>query len=254
MFKPKKKYRTPANIKIDKDSYYHEVIKELGQWRNYMQKRPNLFNKTSKGLQDKINQVIPEKIHKVVTAAIKQMIRAVLYGANVTTRGSHPEFSLEQVEYLVKQRIKFYSSSAAVEGAVTGVGGILWGLSDFPLWLSLKMKMLFEVAVKYGVDTNDYKERLFILYIFQLTFSSKKNRLEVYKVIANWEQHVDQLPDDIHEFDWRTFQLEYRDYIDLAKLFQMIPGIGAVIGAYVNHRLTKKLGVNAMNAYRIRLL
>lgn len=60
------------------------------------------------------------------------------------------------------------------------------------------------------------------------------------------------LPDDIHQFDWRTFQLEYRDYIDLAKLFQLIPVVGAVVGAYVNHRLTNKLGTNVMNAYRLR--
>jgi hypothetical protein len=54
------------------------------------------------------------------------------------------------------------------------------------------------------------------------------------------------------EFDWRTFQLEYRDNIDLAKLFQLVPGVGALVGFYVNHRLTYKLGVNAMNCYRIR--
>jgi len=62
----------------------------------------------------------------------------------------------------------------------------------------------------------------------------------------------EKLPDDLHTFDWRTFQLEYRDYIDLAKLLQLIPGVGAIAGALVNHRLTNKLGKNAMNAYRMR--
>jgi hypothetical protein len=33
-----------------------------------------------------------------------------------------------------------------------------------------------------------------------------------------------------------------------------MPGIGAVVGAYANHRLTEKLGRSAMNAYRMRLL
>lgn len=254
MFKPKKKYRPPASILIDQDTYYHEVVRELGQWQKKMQKKPNLFNKASKGVQNKINKIIPEKVHQVITTAIKQMVRGVLYGAKYTTKAPEMEFSLKQAEYLVQQCIKFYSSSAAVEGAVTGAGGILWGLSDFPLWLSLKMKMLFEIATKYGMDTADYRERLFILHIFQLTFSSKQHRLTVYDTVSDWHQQKDLFPDDIHEFDWRTFQLEYRDYLDLAKLFQMIPGVGAVIGAYVNHRLTRKLGVNAMNAYRMRLL
>ncbi len=60
------------------------------------------------------------------------------------------------------------------------------------------------------------------------------------------------LPATMKEFDWRNFQQEYRDYIDLAKLLQLVPGIGAVVGAYVNHRLTGKLGKFAMQAYRMR--
>ena len=36
------------------------------------------------------------------------------------------------------------------------------------------------------------------------------------------------------------------------KMLQLIPGIGAAVGALVNHRLTMKLGKTAMNAYRMR--
>jgi hypothetical protein len=38
-------------------------------------------------------------------------------------------------------------------------------------------------------------------------------------------------PYDVDQFDWRSFQQEYRDYIDLAKMAQLIPVIGAVVGA-----------------------
>ena len=41
------------------------------------------------------------------------------------------------------------------------------------------------------------------------------------------------------EFDWRNFQQEYRDYIDLAKMAQLIPVIGAPVGIVVNNRLIK---------------
>jgi hypothetical protein len=72
--------------------------------------------------------------------------------------------------------------------------------------------------------------------------------------LERWKDDVFLLPADIHQFDWRSFQQEYRDYIDIAKLLQLVPGIGAVVGAYVNHRLTEKLGQYAMNAYRMRTL
>jgi len=72
--------------------------------------------------------------------------------------------------------------------------------------------------------------------------------------MVNWEEKSLQLPDDIHQFDWRRFQQEYRDYIDIAKMAQLIPVIGAPVGVIVNYRLIKKLGITAMNAYRMRLL
>ena len=70
--------------------------------------------------------------------------------------------------------------------------------------------------------------------------------------MVNWKEQSKELPEDIHQFDWRSLQQEYRDYIDLAKMAQLIPIIGAPVGAIVNYRLIKKLGHTAMNAYRMR--
>lgn len=91
-----------------------------------------------------------------------------------------------------------------------------------------------------------------MLHIFELSFSSPAHRNKVFEVLANWDAHEATLPPDIRDFDWRNFQQEYRDYIDVAKLLQLVPGIGAAVGALVNHRLTMKLGRTAMNAYRMR--
>ncbi len=74
-----------------------------------------------------------------------------------------------------------------------------------------------------------------------------------YLKLADWNNYSAELPDDIHAFEWRTFQQEYRDYIDLAKLAQLVPVIGAPVGAIVNYKLIDKLGKTAINAYRMRL-
>ena len=70
--------------------------------------------------------------------------------------------------------------------------------------------------------------------------------------MTNWKAKNETLPQDINEFDWKSFQQEYRDYIDLAKMAQLIPGIGAAVGVIVNYRLLNQLGKTAMNAYRMR--
>ncbi len=233
-------------------AYEQQAMDELAKWQQKMQLGPSYFGGLAKKLQTRINRVIPEKIHAAITATIKQMTRAMIFGSGFTTATPLADSSLEEREIKVLQRIKFYTNTAATEGAITGAGGIVLGLADFPIWLTLKMKLLHEISSLYGYDVKEYKERIYLLYIFQLTFSSQKERNKTYLLLENWDTEAHKLPQDIHDFDWRTFQLEYRDYIDVAKLLQLIPGIGAPVGAFVNHRLTKKLGTTAMNAYRLR--
>jgi len=200
-----------------------------------------------------MNSLLPEKVHEAITITIKQMVRAVLFGAGITTSKPNKEDSLEIKERVIQERIKMYRTTAAAEGGITGAGGILFGLADFPLLLGIKIKLLFDIAAIYGFNIKDYKERIYILHIMQLAFSSQQERRNVYLKIENWNEHAQQLPDDINQFDWRTFQQECRDYIDLAKIAQLIPIIGAPVGIVVNYRLIKKLGETAMNAYRMRL-
>lgn len=233
-------------------TYESHIRGEVERWKARMQRGPSLIGHLSGKLQNRINRAIPEKIHKAMTVAIKQMTRAVLFGAGYTTPEPLWNESLELREVRVRDKIKFYSKTAAAEGAITGAGGILLGLADFPIWLTLKMKMLFEIAALYGYNVKGYKERIFLLHIFELTFSRQSHRNKIFKLLHNWDHYQRQLPDDINAFDWRNFQQEYRDYIDIAKLLQLIPGIGAAVGALVNYRLTQKLGDTAMNAFRMR--
>ena len=233
---------------------YEETIKsELELWQKQMLKNPTLLNNLAKKVQTKINTWIPEKVHQAITATIKQMIKGVLFGAKYTTQKAIANsVSFEEREIAVTERIKFYRTTAAVEGGVTGAGGILLGLADFPILLSLKLKLLFDIASMYGHDVMDYKERVYLLHIFELAFSSHEHRKNIYLKMVSWEEKSKALPEDINQFDWRSFQQEYRDYIDLAKLAQLVPVIGAPVGAVVNYKLIKKLGITAMNAYRMR--
>lgn len=236
------------------DVYEKFAYSELKVWEKKMLSNPSLFNHLSKTIQTKVNSWIPEKVHNAITVAIKQMIRAVLFGSMHTTTRTFDGGTLQQREIAVQQKIDAYRTTATVEGGITGAGGILLGLADFPLLLGIKIKLLFSIAALYGFDVKDYKERVYLLHIFELAFSSDAHRKSIFLKITNWEEKSKSLPDNINEFDWRNFQQEYRDYIDLAKMAQLIPVIGAPVGAYANYHLIKKLGVTAINAYRMRLL
>ncbi|MFC4388066.1 EcsC family protein [Gracilibacillus marinus] len=232
------------------NAYEQKAYQELLKWELQILKNNNVWKQWSKKAQDKINGMIPEKAHQTVTEAMKQMIKATLVGSDFTTKQVYPDLSLEERETLVEQKLVTYRKTAMLEGAGTGAGGILLGLADFPLLLSIKMKFLFEVATIYGHDTSTYEERLYLLHVFQLAFSNDNKKRETYHLLKNWAEEKHKVMD----MDWRTFQQEYRDYIDLVKLFQMIPGFGAIIGAYANYNLLDQLGETAKNSYRLRIM
>ncbi len=235
------------------NKYDKDIYSELAHWQKKMLRKPSLLNRLSKKVQTRINSWIPEKIHQAITATLKQMVRVVLFGATHTTMKPVSENSLELRETAVLQRIEFYRTTAAVEGGLTGAGGLFLGLADFPLLIGIKIKLLFDIASMYGFNVKDYKERVYMLHIFELAFSSDVHRKKIYLEMTYWDEKSKELPNDINQFDWRNFQQEYRDYIDLVKMAQLVPIIGAPVGAVVNYRLIKKLGSTAMNSYRMRL-
>lgn len=118
----------------------YEIIafREMSIWRKAMLRKPGYFNRLSKNLQDRINKIIPEKVHYAITLAIKQMFRVVLFGSKITTSNPRMEGSLELRETIVLEKVKFYKHTAAAEGGITGAGGILLGLADFPFFWALK--------------------------------------------------------------------------------------------------------------------
>jgi hypothetical protein len=224
---------------------------ELEAWKRKIMKRSGFFSRASKKAQTKINQFIPEKAHQMITDSMKNLVKGVLAGSDFWTNEKNvSQLTLEQKEEWVKEKINAYRKTAAIEGAGTGAGGIFLGLADFPLLLSIKMKFLFEVVSLYGLDVKKYEERLFILHVFQLAFSSDQKRLETFAILEDWGENKRKLAD----VDWQVFQQEYRDYIDLVKLLQLVPGIGAVVGAYANNNLVQHLGETVMNCCRMRLL
>ena len=232
--------------------YQDQIRLELELWMQEMQKDPSMISRVSKSIQHKINSIIPEKIHQAITTAMREMFKAVIAGSKFTNPKPQEFENIITRENKAHERIKFYTGSATAEGAITGAGGILLGLADLPLWLGIKMKLLYELASIYGFDVKDVRERLFLLFVFQITFSNQVNRNKIFPRILEFEAQKEYLEEGVKDFDWKSFQIEYRDYLDIAKMLQLIPGVGAAVGAIVNHRLTNKLGANAMNAFRLR--
>ena len=234
------------------NNYESNAKQELIKWKKKMRKKPSIIERGTNKAQGKFNDLLPQKYHEIMTVAIKSMVKAVLFGYKYITKKPYTDLTLEERENLIKEKTKIYKKTAMIEGAGTGAGGFLIGLADSPLLLGIKVKLLYDIAAIYGYDVRDYKERVYILNIMEIAFSSKEHRKTVFEQMENWGEYTNTLPSDINDFDWKKFQQEYRDYLDLAKFFQLMPGIGAVVGFCVNGNLIERLSETAIFAYRMR--
>lgn len=222
---------------------------ELDMWKRRITRKSSRLQRVSKRAQTKMNTWIPEKAHNLITDSIRRMVEITLNsGGWLPMNPVSAKGNLQEREQSMKERLEFYRKTATIEGAGTGAGGLFLGMADFPLLLSIKMKFLTECSIIHSYDVNVYEERLFLLYVFQLAFSSDDHKRKTLSVIEDWNAEKERVKD----MDWRTFQQEYRDHIDLIKMLQLVPGIGAVVGAYANYQLLDQLGETAKFAYRIR--
>jgi uncharacterized protein (DUF697 family) len=239
-------------------NYERKALEEIAVWERGLFKPPGWLERTSKTIGARINNLIPPKMHDIITTTIKSIVRTALFGAEYTPRRDVERTSdLELADQEGKRLFSLYQKIAVAEGAGTGAGGIMLNVVDFPALIAIKMKFLFELAHVYGYDTKHFAERVFILKVFQLTFSGPEKRAELLKSIKNWESEKGLWSSDAdysNNMDWETFQKEYRDAIDFRKMLQMVPGIGAVAGAWANYTILEELGESAINAYRLRRL
>jgi hypothetical protein len=234
--------------------YELQALKKMRKWQQDIQKPQSKMNRFSKKFQDRFNKLIPDKIHNAITAIIRKMVEAVLFTSEFIKPALADGSSLETREASVTKRMEFYRTTAAAEGGITGWGGFLSALADFPALLTIKLKFLFDVAALYGYDTSKVSERIYLLHVFQLAFSSPTRQMDTYTHLAFWAAVPQSIPSDPNQLDWYRFQQDYRDYLDVAKLLQMMPGIGAAVGVVVNYNLLNKLADTAMMCYRMRWL
>ena len=224
----------------------------MEHWRTRALKPPGPLDRAARNLQGRVNAIIPEQVHASVTTVISGLTRTILTGSDLVAPPPRVGDEIWDRDARARAIIDSYRKTAAVEGGVAGAGGFVLALADFPALLTIKIKMLFDLCSAYGHSYERFSERLYILALFQLAFSGADHRAQVFHTLEGWDVRAHAA--DFDQFDWRAFQQEYRDYIDLAKMAQLIPIVGAPIGAVVNWRLLNRLGETAINGYRLRYL
>jgi hypothetical protein len=102
------------------------VRAEVEAWRAKVLKRPGLWDRATRGTQERINRIIPERVHAVITAGVEAMTKGILFGSDLIQTRPRAEGSLAARELRARAMIRTYRTTAGAEGGVAGAGASCW--------------------------------------------------------------------------------------------------------------------------------
>ncbi|CAN7270143.1 EcsC family protein [Paenibacillus sp. LjRoot153] len=171
-------------------------------------------------------------------------------GISIASVGTLPLQVLDQTaDEIVLNRSKI----ATLQGATTGIGGILTLAIDIPAILGLSLKTIQEVAICYGYDPKDKQERIFTIKVLQFSSSDIVGKKAILEELGNYATTDKESVQMISQLQgWREVFATYRDNWGWKKLFQLIPIAGILFGAWINRGTLKDVGEAAKMLYRKR--
>ena len=267
--------------------YLEKAKDEVRLWEN---EKPSLLGKVANVLvapaEKAAEKLTPVKIQEAVGRAIEgcltflakqsprtfdaAKIRAgVQKRAEALAGGSPPDFAhaLEAADERAQQSLNWHVAYAAGEGGATGMAGFAGLAADIPALFGILIRQIQEIATCYGYNVDAVEEREYMLHILRTGFASNvKLKVEFLVSLKQFEQVLLQvawkkMAQDLaakhmgktsllaamHQFAKTLgFQITKR------KALQMIPVIGAVVGASLNGTLAHDVGKAAYMSYRRR--
>jgi len=142
---------------------------------------------------------------------------------------------------------------SVVEGSVLGALGI--GLPDIPLFISVIMRNINEIAYSYGFNPEKDEEREYILMLICGAIAKGQRQKELNEKIDLAGSRIDRkiaAETNLEEQIKETAKVLSESMLT-AKFIQGIPIVGA-IGGIVNYSIIKRIGEYASLKYKKRYL
>lgn len=150
-------------------------------------------------------------------------------------------------------------SYAATEGGTCGAIGLIGLAADIPALFTIVIRLIQQVSVCYGYDPTKPEERDYVIHILRTSSASDvKAKLEAIMYLKQLETTLLKVP-------WKKMTVEFPTIVALRQLakslginltkrkaLQMVPIIGAIVGASFNGTYANDIGRTAFMSYRRR--
>lgn len=271
----------PVHVPAAPTAYERRALREIALWRtpdaSWFGRLTDRIDRTAARVTDLarhvpgVDWVIDEfaagvlrVINEVAQESVwedRVLARYRSAGTDVRGRGDVLALPLEAVDQSLAGLAPKYRAAAALEGAATGYAGLAGIVPDLVALVALNLRAAGEVAVHCGFDLRDPEERLFALLILDAVSGPSDAAKEV--ALAPVLRVSQRLARDgaLQAVEGlaltRALQNAARALgvqLTRAKLAQVVPVTGAVVGSTYNAFYTSKVCDAAFYLYRERFL
>lgn len=241
-----------------------KIIKAEGKFIDH-----NVHKKEA-GWQQKLEKFVPEKLSQNLNAAFYKAFEMIFEKGtgiiektyNKEKREKEHQINAYAAETLgTRKSLKAFGKQAkasknanallsAIEGVGMGVAGA--GLPDIPVFLTVLLRSIYEIAVIYGFDYDSEQEQIFILKVIETALAHEKELLEQNAELNRWVKSSYEFAVCKEEQIKRT-SLALSNEMLYLKFVQGAPVIG-VIGGVSDVIYQKKITDYAELKYKRRFL
>ncbi len=257
--------------------YERQVQKEIETWRRSAPSLPYQVLSWAMGPVDRIvQQYIPPAFMEQVDHALAQVLTA-LHDASAWTHTESDvlekahkqglpvqhieelrEQPLEHLDQLSGSMVTQNALMAAIEGGGAGLGGLALVAADIPLLFTINFRLIQQIGAAYGFPVRGSEYHTLTLTIFNAAASgSAAAREEALRECTVAAVTLEQEAGYRGRRTQRIFQEQNRHlpreivkHLAGRKLGQMIPGVGAAIGAGINYWFTQQTAQTARMLFR----
>ncbi|NME82678.1 EcsC family protein [Clostridium sp. SM-530-WT-3G] len=243
---------------------------------NFIRKKEILFiKKKLNPLKNKVEEKIPDKLAATINKTFEKgfyyifekgtviieksyNVNEIKLEADVNQYRLSKELSSKNLKIIdkgVNQGKNISQGITAVEGSALGFIGV--GMPDIPVFISVMLRMIYEISLKYGFDYDNDKEKVFILNTICFGISKPENKKKyseacdkIAKLIDNNEESdVDLNLDNMIKETSKNLV----NTLLVSKFIQGIPLVGTLGGA-VNYMVLSNVSKAAQMKYKKRFI
>lgn len=267
-------------------NYIELAMREIEEWEN---EKPGFLNQAAdfllwpaeKAAEALIPNAVQEGVGKAIQACLSGLASqtpktfdAVAIAQSISAHykeigGGTPtlDHALQAADERARESWNYHIGYAVVEGGATGAGGFVGLAADIPALFSILLREIQEVGTCYGFDVTTDREQDYLLHILQAGFAANvKTKMgfivslkEFEQILINiaWKKMAEDLASkQISKHSLlaalRQFAKTLGFQLTKRKALQLVPVVGALVGASLNGTLANDIGKAAYMSYRRR--